>query len=304
MGRIALAILCLILSVQSVLAADRTRLGYGRLITNDTFGDTFDRWRTGSLAASRIWGPDWTGRLPSGFGEVLELRWGLEVLAPENIVSPAPLDRPYAGAISAGLHTHFARGETDISLGLDLVFTGPQTKLDELQAGIHDLVDVLPPSDSVLNAQIGDGLHPTLVFEAGRDLDLGDRATLRPFVEARAGIETYARVGFDLTFGGLLENEYLVRDPVSGHRYRVIRENQTGLAFVAGLDVAYVWESEFLPEDRGLTLSDQRIRARAGLHWQNKGGYGAFYGLTWLNEEFETQREGQLIGSIRLYYEF
>ena len=53
---------------------------------------------------------------------------------------------------------------------------------------------------------------------------------MRPFVEARAGIETYARVGFDLTIGSLLERELLVRDPVSGHRYRVIRENETGFA--------------------------------------------------------------------------
>ena len=56
MGRIALAIFGLLATMQALSAAERTRLGYGRLITNDTFGDTYDRWRTGSLAASRVWG--------------------------------------------------------------------------------------------------------------------------------------------------------------------------------------------------------------------------------------------------------
>lgn len=304
MGRIALAILCFLITTQSLVAEGRTRLGYGRLITNDTFGDSYDRWRTGSLAASRIWGSDWTGRPPSAFGDFLELRWGLEVLSPESIIAPAPLDRPYAGALSVGLHTHFAAGAADVSTGLDLVFTGPQTQLDELQNLIHDVFSVRPPSDTVLNAQIGNGVHPTFVFEAGRDIAMREDGLIRPFVEARAGIETYVRAGFDLTFGELLQNEFLVRDPVTGQRYRVIRENETGLAFVAGADIAYVADSVFLPESRGLELSDHRIRARAGLHWQNRKGYGAFYGLTWLNREFKTQREGQLIGSVRIYVEF
>ena len=304
MGRIVFAVLCLLLTTQTLVAADRVRLGYGRLITNDSIADTYDRWRTGSLVASRIWGPKWNGTLPENFGDLIELRWGLEVLSPENIVSPAAGDRPYAGAISVGVHTHFLAGSTDLSLGADLVFTGPQTHLDELQIAIHKTFSVSPPSDAVLDAQIGNGVHPTLVLEAGRDFRLGDTSTFRPFFEARAGIETYARVGFDLTFGTLLQNEYLVRDVTSGHRYRVIRENTTGFAFVAGADVAHVADSIFLPRSNGLELTNERLRARAGVHWQNKNGWGAFYGVTWLGREFKTQRDSQVIGSIRLYYEF
>ena len=42
-------------------AQDLTRLGYGYLLTNDFIGDGQDRWRTGSIASSRVWGRDWTG---------------------------------------------------------------------------------------------------------------------------------------------------------------------------------------------------------------------------------------------------
>lgn len=303
MVRIALAVLFALMTL-SAEAAERQRLGYGRLITNDTFGDTYDRWRTGSLAASRVWGPEWTGRLPSGFGDLIELRWGLEAMGPENIVAPAPLDRPFAGAISVGLHTHFATRAADLSVGVDLVFTGPSTQIDEIQHIIHDLLNVSPASNAVIDAQIPDGVHPTFVFEAGRDFQLAPKTTIRPFLEARAGIETYARVGFDLAIGDLLQGELLMRDPVSGHRYRVVRQDQAGFAFVAGADIAYVADSVFLPENRGLQLTDSRQRVRAGMHWQNGNGFGLFYGLTWLGKEFESQRDDQVIGSIRVLYRF
>jgi hypothetical protein len=294
----------LTLAPVAIDAAERSRIGYGRLITNDTFGDRFDRWRTGSLAASRVWGPEWTGTLPSGFGDMLELRWGLDVVAPENIEAPAVGDRPFGGSISVGLHTHFATRFADVSVGGDLVFVGPSTRLDEAQDAIHDLLGVIPPSAAVKNNQIEDGVHPTLVFEAGRDLDLGERLVLRPFVEARAGFETYARAGFDLTFGDLLQGEFLVRDPVSGHRYRTIRTGGGGTAYVIGADIAYVEDSVLLPEDRGLQIERERARVRAGVHWQNDKGVGFFYGVTWLGKEFKGQRDDQVTGSVRLTYRF
>ena len=39
------------------LAEDKQKkhfIGYGRLITNDVFGDGKDRWRTGSFSSSRV----------------------------------------------------------------------------------------------------------------------------------------------------------------------------------------------------------------------------------------------------------
>ena len=120
-------------------AQDRTRLGYGRLVTNDVLGDGKDRWRTGSIQSSRIWGPTWTGVAPEGFGQVLELRLGGEILTPVDLQNVSPDDRSYAGALSVGLHTHFQRGQTEFAVGGDVVFVGPQTKLDAFQDALPRL---------------------------------------------------------------------------------------------------------------------------------------------------------------------
>jgi len=51
-------------------AGKRQRIGYGRLTTNDLIGDGEDRWRTGSITTSRIYGYDWNGVAPAQFGEL------------------------------------------------------------------------------------------------------------------------------------------------------------------------------------------------------------------------------------------
>jgi len=285
-------------------AQERSYLGNGRLFSNDTLGDGQDRWRTGSLASSYVWGPDWSGELPTRFGQLLELRIGGEVISPEALVTPNPLDRPYAGALSAGIHTHFAAPQADISAGVDFVVTGPVTQLDELQSVIHDVLNVAEPSSAVTSTQIGNGLHPTLVLEAGRNMAVSDNVSFRPFVEGRAGIETLARVGADLTFGKLGQGEFLARDSVTGHRYRIIRQPWTGFSFVLGADVAHVSDSEFLPSSSGIALEPTRTRLRAGVNWQNQKGTSVFYGITRLSEEFEGQRESQLVGSVRFNLKF
>ncbi|GAA6188211.1 lipid A-modifier LpxR family protein [Litorivita sp. NS0012-18] len=279
------------------------KIGYGRLVTNDLLGDGQDRWRTGSVASSRIYArAPWAGALPSQMGEVIELRFSGEIMAPDNLSSPAAGDRPFAGALSLGAHTHFARGQTEFALGADLVVTGKQTGLDGFQTGLHDLLGRGAASAAVRDAQIGDGIHPTLVFEAGRDLSLGG-AQLRPFVEARAGAETLLRVGADMTIGSVGMGELLVRDPVSGQRYRTTENGETGYSFVLGADMAAVDSSIFLPESRGYALSDARSRARFGVHWQGESS-SVFYGLTYLGEEFVGQGEGQVLGSLRLNLDF
>lgn len=286
------------------IAGDRQYLGHGRLLTNDVLGDTNDRWRTGSYAASRVWGPEWAGRLPDRFGQVLEFRFNGEILAPENLTRPAPGDRPYAGVLSFGLHTHFLVARTELSVGADLVVTGPQTGLDELQPVLHDVLGGRDLSKATRKAQIGNDVTPTLVAEAGREFTLAGQTRLRPFIEGRWGIETLVRAGADLTIGPVGVDGLMIREPVTGQRYRVIDNPFAGLAFVIGADVAYVEDSEFLPESRGFTLTDERTRVRAGVHWENRKGASAFYGLTWLSEEFQAQREGQFVGSVRLNVKF
>lgn len=285
-------------------AQERSRLGYGRLITNDFFGDGEDRWRTGSVQSSRIWGPEWTGTAPEGFGQLLELRFGAEIVAPDDIRNVVPGDRQYGGALSVGLHTHFQRGQTEFAVGGDVVFVGPQTGLDEFQDAFHDLFDIPRPSDAVRAAQVGNEIRPTLVLEAGQTFALNDRTVLRPFVEGRAGHETLVRAGFDLTFGQLGQGELLVRDSVTGHRYRAVEADWTGFSFVLGADLAAVSDATFLPDGGPVVASDSRERVRAGVTWRSETGITGFYGLTYLGEEFEGQSEGQVVGSVRLRIAF
>lgn len=305
MRRVILAAFAASLSLSAPAdAGDRTRLGFGLLLNNDFFGDGDDRWRSGSVATSRVWGPTWTGTAPEGFGDLLELRIQGEVITPSDLRRPDPADRLYAGALSFGLHTHMQRGNAEYAFGGDLVFVGPSTQLDSFQDGFHDFLGISRPSDAIRDAQIGNSINPSLVFEGGRRLTLGERSSLRPFVEARAGVETLARVGFDWTYGALGQSELLIRDPVTGHRYRAVTSDWSGYSFVLGGDIAYVEDSEFLPDNRGPALEQTRERVRAGVMWQGENGASAFGGLTYLGREFEGQDEGQLVGSVRVRFGF
>ena len=285
-------------------AGDRHSLGYGRLMTNDYFGDGKDRWRTGSWTSSRVWGSEWTGKAPASFGELIELRVSSEIFAPDNLDRPAAGDRRYAGALSLGAHSHFSWKGFETALGADLVVTGSGTGLGNFQRAVHKALDVRKPSAATLDNQIGGGLHPTLVAEVGRDLSLTPRLHLRPFLEGRAGAETMVRAGVDLTFGNVGIGELLVRESVTGHRYRVISDNSApGFSFLLGADIAHVSDSIYLPEEDGYALTDSRDRLRAGVHWQGDRAT-AFYGVTYLGEEFEAQREGQVVGSIHIKLSF
>ncbi|MCW8844168.1 MAG: lipid A deacylase LpxR family protein [Rhodobacteraceae bacterium] len=309
LGRIAASFLLMTAIATAPLAetsahAGRERLGYGVLFVNDTIGDGKDRWRSGSVMSSRIFGPQWTGALPQGAGDILELRFQGEVISPDNLITPAPGDRPYAGSLSLGLHTHFAtRGGAEVSLGGDLVAIGPQTGLDDFQGAVHDVLGIKKPSPLTLGAQIPNSFHPSATVEVARDFGLSSRTHLRPFMEVRGGVETYARVGFDLVIGSVGQGALLTRDPVTGHRMRVVRNKAPGLSWVVGADVAKVWESAYLPQARGYTLTQNRARARLGLHWQGEESM-VFYGLTWLGEEFVGQRGGQLVGALQFSLRF
>lgn len=284
-------------------AEGRSRIGYGLIFTNDLIGDGDDRWRSGSVASSRVYAPGWQGQAPSRFGELLELRFNGEIIAPDDLSTPAPVDRPFAGALSLGLHTHMQRAGMEYALGADLVVTGPQTGLDDFQDWLHDIVGGDEISRAARRGQVDDGFHPTGVIEAGRSFELG-AARLRPFAEARVGVETLVRAGADLSFGRLTRGELLVREPVTGQRYRAVRADMPGTAFILGADIAWVEDSEFLPGRANVTPEDTRARVRGGLHWEGLSGASVFYGLTWLSEEFEEQREAQVVGSLQFRLRF
>ncbi len=281
----------------------RERLGHGWLLTNDILGDSHDRWQAGSFASSRVWGPSWEGHLPGGFGEIVELRFGGQIVAPESLARPARGDRPFAGVLSLGLHTHFSRGATQFALGGDVVVTGPQTGLDDFQGLLHDVLGGSEMSNRARRQQVSNDVNPTLVGEIGHRVTLGGMR-MRPFVEGRWGLETLLRAGVDLTIGSFGSRSLMVRDVVSGHLYEAVPDRTPGASVVLGADTAHVFDSELLRAGRGFDLTEARNRVRAGVNWQGERGASVFYGLTWLGEEFEAQREGQVVGSVRLRLNF
>lgn len=284
-------------------AAKAEQIGYGRLIVNDFLGDGHDRWRSGSIVGSHIFGQDWSGAHPDGFGDIVELRILGQVIAPANLTAPAAGDRPYAGALSVGAHTHFQRGGFDVALGGDMTLVGPSSGIGDLQSFLHDAFSISGPSDAVLGSQVGDRIAFTGVAEVGYALKFGETAQLRPFIEARAGDETLVRAGFDLTFGQFGKGELLVRDPISGQHYQTIHNNQPGWSFLLGADLAYVDSSIYLPASSGVTPEDTRERYRLGINWQGEQS-SVYYGATWLSPEFTGQSEGQVVGAIRIRFDF
>lgn len=308
MNRFQIALQAVFLTALTALpmtlsAAETVQLGYGRLVNNDFIGDLKDRGQTGSYVSSRIYGKAWAGQLPTRAGEILEFRLQADIKAPDNLVTPAAGDRPFAGSVSVGLHTHYQQSGYEISMGGELVATGPQTRLDQFQTALHDGLGVSPPSIATRGAQIGNQVHPGVIVEMARPFTLGERSQLRPFIEARAGVETLVRAGMDFEIGTLSSNDVMIRDGITGQRYRTILGGQGGLSFIVGLDTALVSESAYLPTGRGYTLTDRRDRARAGVYWQGKKSHG-FFGVSYLGREYTSQASEQVVGSIRLALKF
>lgn len=280
---------------------ERVTLGWGRLFTNDVFGDTRDRWRTGSYTLSRVRGSEWLGHLPATPGDILEFRAVGETIAPADLVSPDPDDRRYVGSLTFGLHTHFDWQGFDTSLGANLVITGPQSGASNLQARIHDLVGL--PEPQVFGDQIGDNFFPTAVAEISRRIAL-PQGELRPFIEAQAGVEDFVRVGADLSFGGYTREALMLRDGPTGQRYRAVAGSRIeGFSVTVGGDIARVYDSAYFVVGDAAQFEDTRSRARAGIHWQGERSE-MFYGLTWLGKEFTTQPDTQVVGSINLRVKF
>lgn len=296
--------LCAFLSlIPAAVSAQEQRvtLGWGRLFTNDIFGDGRDRWRSGSYSVSRVRGTEWSGSLPTTPGALLEFRAAGETIAPADLLVADPNDRRFVGALTFGMHTHFDWNGIETSLGANMVITGPQTGASDLQSKIHDLLGLGEPQ--VYDSQIDDAFYPTAVAEMGRRIPLA-KAEIRPFVEAQAGVETFVRVGADLSFGGFTREALMLRDGPSGQLYRAVSGSRAaGLSLVMGGDIARVFDSHYFLSGDAAQPTDTRSRLRAGMHWQGDQSE-AFYGVTWLGKEFTTQPESQVVGSVNLRLKF
>lgn len=281
-----------------VASEEAQTLGFGRLFNNDRIGDGGDKWRTGSYQLSVIRGPEWSGALPSRPLVIREYRLRTEIITPRG----ASQDRPYVGALSAGFHTHLSLGAAGASIGADVTAIGPNTGVSALQDQFHDLFSIPGPYGT--DTQLDNAVHLSGTAELNWPVRVSGNVTLRPFAEAQAGVETLGRVGADIIVGQVGHTDLLVRDPVSGQLIRGVEDITTGLSAVAGADWARVESSVYLPADRGVTPRQERYRVRAGLHWQIAPMASFFYGATYLSEEFVEQGAGQVIGGLKLNFNF
>ena len=284
-------------------ALPRETIGWGRFFNNDYIGDRKDRWHSSSYTISRLRGPEWTGSLPDQFGEILEFRFRAENITPETLSAPAAKDRRYAGVMSFGYHSHQKWRGDELSLGADLVLVGPQTGLSRFQDYVHDGLG-LPDGKPSYDTQFANDARLSGTAELGRQIALGDRLTLRPFLEGQIGFETMARAGVDLTLGNLGKGGLMLRDVNTGQRYSAVQGVEgKGFSLTLGGDVARVASSYLLPEGGAVTASPTRTRARAGLNWQGEKSF-VFFGATYLSPEFKEQSEGQTLGSLSLLVRF
>lgn len=284
-------------------AEDQVVLGWGRLFNNDALADMQDRWHTGSYTVSQMRGTAWRGTLPSRPFELWEIKVEGAIITPANLANPAPDDRRYAGVLTFGLHSQFDLQGYETNIGADLVVTGPQTGVSNFQNAVHNAFG-MPSGDASYDNQIDNGFYPTISGEIGKSFTLGEGVSLRPFASAAAGVETWARIGGDLTIGHFGDGAVMLRDDTTGQRYRAVEGDRvTGFSFLAGADLAMVWNSALLPDGGAAVLSDTRDRLRLGMQWQGKTN-AVFYGLTYLGPEFETQPEGQVVGSLNVQLQF
>ena len=301
----AVALACSLGAAAAKEDGARSTLGVVALGLNDDFGtgDILDRWRTGAVSAHLFHGTGWRESGAVAPGEVLELRFRGEIMSPESIDNPEPGDRPYAASLSFGVHTYGRSGPLEYRFGADLVFTGPQTGLSELQRKLHKAM-LLPDPSAAADEQIGDAAYLTFSGEAVRAMPFGADASLRPFAAARAGDETLARVGLDLVGGSLASGGLLLRDVSTGLLFEGTRGARDGFGWALGLDVAAVADSVYLPDDGRFPGPETgRGRLRGSVVWAGDT-WSASGGLTWLGEEFEGQRAGQLVGAVGLTLAF
>jgi len=281
-------------------------LGWSSLINNDKIGDDDDRWQTGGSSYSFLFGPAGLTEAPADWGRLIELRVRSQAITPDDYSAPAAWDRRAAGVITTTLNTHFQNRGFEFSAGAGFALTGPQTGLIRLQNFVHRLTPAIDPfvPAAVQAAQIGDAGFPTIQGEASRRFRLSDHAVLRPFVEAQAGVETFARIGADLFIGPAFDGTVLVRDGTSGFAYRGFHGRaRPGVSLVIGADTARVVSSALLPAADGYRLTPLRHRARAGVMIEGER-LSVFQGMAWLGPEFAAQPTGQVTGVVQIRFRF
>ena len=267
--------LCFFAFPHGIQAKEKTKLlGYGLLFTNDFFGDGRDRWRTGSLVSSRVFGRSEMTRTWRRREALNELRLFSQIIAPSDLSRNSDssdagekaglmedIDRAYVGHLSIGLHRHFQAGGLAYNFGVDASLLGPQTGLMGLQQTVHSELGQLFPSDFARNTQVSNKFVLGSLTEVAHPSALSPSANIRLFAEVQTGVEDLIRIGLDVGLFGDLSEALLARAPVSGQRYSVIDRAEEGFLLSAGVDLIRVIGSLILS---GNALRASKYRARKG----------------------------------------
>lgn len=298
-----LIFLAALFCAHSVYGAEFRLLGHASVFNNDYFGDGNDRWRTGSSSHAHFFGEPWDGSLKEA--GIYEFRLRGEVVAPTDASKPPTVgERPFVGMIAIGGAKLFRSHSFDMRLGAELAIIGPQTGVSDFVADAHEFLGFKHPRAA--DGELPNDLAPTASFEISRTFHrtVERPFELRPFAEAQIGVETYGRIGFDAFFARGVTGDLLSRDVVSGQMMTVITRQDAGsLTPMIGADIAYVWDSAYLPRSSGLTHKRYRMRLRSGLR-RVGAAQDLFFGMSWLSPEYEGQAGGQVLGSFSIDHHF
>lgn len=287
----------------SVLPAPAAAQSLGHLVgsrdtlVNDLLGDGHDRWRSSSYEHSRLYED-------SFWGNTTQLRLRGEIISPWKL-SAQPQDRDYATALGLGLFSMGQAGALGYRLGGELLVTGDQTGLHNLQENVHDVLG-RPASDGQVGRnrrRLADGVHGLLRAEAWTSFGRGTPWEVRPYAIAQAGYETSATLGVDLIYGAAAHNRRWVREDTTGTPLIVDRRGAEGVSLVAGVDVTRLHDSIYYPAESAVQPKKTRGRARLGLIWRREP-FAVFFGQTWRSKGFEGQAEAQRLGVLSLDLNF
>lgn len=254
---------------------------------------------------------------------------GQLIFTPDNInlLIPPPDDRPYAGYLYAGVYWQRSDENTFDHLQFDLGMVGPSSLAEDVQDGVHDLVDGIDPQG--WDSQIRD--EPTFQFHARRKWRMwliapdgfiidhpepnarrGLGAEFIPavgtalgtvYVNAELGV--VARVGWNLPddFGpGRLADYVDATGSQRGERWFAYFYGRSTARFIAHdifLDAGLFEDNPGLGVDKRNVVGEFQLGVAVGVQWRNVTFTGG-YAQTFSTETFEGQYTGDEWGALTL----
>lgn len=244
--------------------------------------------------------------------------FGQNLYTPSNLKTPTPdpNDRPYAAWLygSAGLTTAYENHVDDLEIALGVV--GPAALGEPVQKAVHKYIAGDTPEgwDTQLDNEPGLIITYQRTWPSFFDYSLlGFTLGAAPHAGMALGnIYTYANTGVTLSLApswqNLQANPLRVRPAVPGSGYYEIPAKKWGWYVFAGFDGRAIARNIFLD---GNSFADSRSVDKKYFVGDISGGfaltyedYRFSYTLNYRTEEFHTQDDAQLFGSVSISKRF